>query len=273
MRHRDTLIEQSLMEHSANLFTLLQNSITLQVILQGVQLQTVNLIDSSARSKSPYRQFSYKYVAVEMQNITSHTEESSAINKSCTLQRVQLQTIHSVEALLQTSLHAESLTTQIHHVQTSALLTSYSVELSQETSPCREFSYNHITLHRFWLQKIIMQRVQLQTNHPVEISATNKMPCREISQKSPCRKFSYKNHPVESSAANKSPCREFSYKQVTLQRDQLQRNHPVDSTATNKLPLLRGQLERNHIVESSATNKSHCREFSYEKITVQIVQL
>ena len=43
---------------------------------------------------------------------------------------VQLQTIHSVEVLLQKSLHAESLTTKIHHVKISALLASYSVERS-----------------------------------------------------------------------------------------------------------------------------------------------
>ena len=38
---------------------------------------------------------------------------------------------------------------------------------------------------------------------------------------------------VERSARNKSPCRDFSYKQINLQRDQLQTNHPVERSARN----------------------------------------
>ena len=65
---------------------------TLQVILYGDQLQMVNRIDDSATSKSPCREFSYKYVAVEIQNIIIPTEKNSAINKS-----LCKTTSHSVE--------------------------------------------------------------------------------------------------------------------------------------------------------------------------------
>ena len=47
-------------------------------------MQTGNLIDSSARRQSPCGELS-NYTTIEIQNITSHTEESSAINKSCTV--------------------------------------------------------------------------------------------------------------------------------------------------------------------------------------------
>ena len=130
-------------------------------------------------------------------------------------------------------------------------------------------------------KQVILQRIQLQTNHPVEISATNRSSsCRQFSYryKSPC---SRRSHLVERSARNKSPC-----------RDQLQRNHPVESSATNKSPrefsyeqitLQRVQLYKSpcreisqiasHLVESSATKKPSCREFSYKQIILHRVQL
>ena len=43
--------------------------------------------------------------------------------------------------------------------------------------------------------------IQLQTSHPVEISARYKLPYRDQLQI---------NHPVEICVQNKSPCREFS---------------------------------------------------------------
>ena len=57
----------------------------------------------------------------------------------------------------------------------------------------------------FQLKQINLQRDQLQTNHIIESSATNKLPCREI-----------------------------GYKQINLQRDQLHTNQLVQRSATNK---------------------------------------
>ena len=98
-------------------------------------------------------------------------------------------------------------------------------------------------------------------------------------------------HPVESSA---TLSREFSYKQVTVERVQLQRNYPVksssiqtsypieitckhhlqtsnpeESSAIDKslYSLYSVQLQVSHSVENSATSKPLCREFSYHQVT------
>ena len=84
----------------------------------------------------------------------------------------------------------------MHPVENSATIKSLS----------REFSYTQVTV----------ERVQLQTNYPVESSAKT-------------------NQPAERSATNKSP-----YTQI---RDKLETNHHVESSAT-----------KNHPVETSARN-------------------
>ena len=67
----------------------------------------------------------------------------------------------------------------MHPVESSATIKSLSTE----------FSYTQVTV----------ERVQLQTNYPVERSATNKTLCRVQT-----------NQPLEQSATNKSVCREIS---------------------------------------------------------------
>ena len=128
------------------------------------------------------------------------------------------------------------------------LETNHPVESSaMNRSPCRVYletghpverpaRRSHFVC-RVQLLKASLQIVQLQTNHTVESSATNRPPCREISQK-------------------KSPCREFSSKQITLWRIQLQTNRPVEKSA-----------RRSCLVESSATKKPFCRELSCKQIT------
>ena len=109
------------------------------------------------------------------------------------------------------------------------------MSLVTNKSPWREFSYKQVTL----------ERVQLQTNHPVLSSATNKSPWREFSYKQIRIQLEI-SHPVH---------REFNYKQVTLERVQLQINHPVQSSATNKSPC-RVQQQTSHPVD-----------FSYKQVT------
>ena len=67
------------------------------------------------------------------------------------------------------------------------------------------------------IAQVTVERVKLQTNYPVERSATNKTLRRVFSyNKSTFRAISNEqintNLPVERYASNKSPCREFSYK-------------------------------------------------------------
>ena len=95
-------------------------------------------------------------------------------------------------------------------------------------SPSREFSYKQMTCVNKVPSRVqtTMQRVQLQTNHPLESSATNK-----------------------------SPCREFTYRHITLWKIHLQNtSHHVEKSATS-----------NHPVESSATNKSPVWSSSIQK--------
>ena len=72
MQDPDALIEHAvtLIEHSATFIT--YSIIELYYIASysvGSSATTVNLIDNSATSKSLCREFSYKYVVVEIQNI------------------------------------------------------------------------------------------------------------------------------------------------------------------------------------------------------------
>ena len=125
----------------------------------------------------------------------------------------------------------------MHCVENSATIKSLSREFSYT-----EFSYTQVTV----------ERVQLQTNYPLEWSATNKTLCRVFNcNKSTFRAISNEqintNLPVERSARNKLPCREIGYKQINLQRDQLHTNQLVESSATNKLP---------------------CREIGYKQISL-----
>ena len=272
--------------------------------MQRVQLQTSDPVETSARrsyfvessatKKPSCREFNYKQVTLQKHQL-----------EEVTLQRVQLQRNHHVES---------SATVQTNPVEISARR-SHLVESSATMKPsCREFSYKQVTLYRDQLGEVTLQRVQLQTIHPcteislkkffVESSATNKLPCRKISQnKSPCREFCYKettmqrvqlqtsdrvetsarrSYLVESSATKKPSCREFNYKQVTLQRHQLEevtlqrvqlrRNHHVESSATNKSPC-RNIARISRLVESSVTKKPPCREFGYKPVTLQKIQL
>ena len=110
------------------------------------------------------------------QNISSHTEESSAINKSCTLWRVWL-----------------------HSLENSA----------SNKSLWREFSYKETTLKEFIYTNKLTYRDQLQTSNPVEISATDKSLYNLYNVQL------HTSHSVENFATNKSQCREFSNQKTT----------------------------------------------------------
>ena len=102
MQDRDRRV--TLIEHSATFIT--YSIVELYCIASYSVVSSATygyLIDNSATSKSPCREFSYKYVAVV------HTEENSVINKSpcrefsckqIILERVQLQTMR-VSAIVQ----------------------------------------------------------------------------------------------------------------------------------------------------------------------------
>ena len=74
-------------------------------------------------------------------------------------------------------------------------------------------------------------------------------------------------HPVESLAILS---REFSYKQVTVERVQLQTSNPVVSSATDKslYSLHNVQLQVSHSEENSATKKSLYAEVCYIQVTM-----
>ena len=138
----------------------------------GSNLALVKLFCRKFRYK--HRQFDYKQVTmyrvqlqIEIQNITSHTKESSAANKSLcrqtshcvestNLYRVQLQTHYLIEISYKQVCPVESAAS--HHVET----------LATKKLSCRELtSY--------------LYRDLLETNHPVESSAKHKSTYREIS--------------------------------------------------------------------------------------------
>ena len=66
-------------------------------------------------------------------------------------------------------------------------------------------------------QLVTLYGVQLQTNPPLESSATKMLYVESsTTNKSSSTEFSYKRSHVERSAVNRSPSRKFSFKQVTL---------------------------------------------------------
>ena len=196
-----------------------------EITLQRVQLQRNHHVESSATNKSPCREFSQKQVTLQRDQLeTSHPVERSATNKSpcrefnykkkplwrvqaeTDLQRVQLETSHLMErsARNKSSSVERSATNKSPYREFSYKETTHVESSAANISPCRECSYEQITLYRVQLEKVILQRDQLEGS-PCSKSSTTK--------KSLCREFSYKHSQL------------LQTRRSPLQRVQLQRNH------------------------------------------------